>query len=278
MTAWTISQGFGASPRTGVDLGGMTASVAAHALVLGLLAISWSDEVLVEGGTRAALVTIDLAAPEGGPGAKLQSIDLHDDTPPIPTPTPPKPTIPTPAITVQKTLAAPEPAPLPPLLAQAAGGGGDGRSGQGTGAAPTHQDGTAKVIPVRATTSHPPLIAASLQPRTATGSQAEADARGTGGSGGGRSDQAGNSAVSNFKGRVYQHLLRYRRTNTIGSGKVLVGFTIEPDGDAQGIFVARTSGVSRFDHEALQLVRRSAPFPRPPDGEAHSFTFEIAGQ
>ncbi|EJL32984.1 energy transducer TonB, partial [Novosphingobium sp. AP12] len=124
----------------------------------------------------------------------------------------------------------------------------------------------------------PPPAVVAVPPQHGQGQDRSTDQRGTGGAGGGRSGLDGNSAVSNYKGRVYQHLLRYRQTNTIGSGKVLVAFIVEPDGSARNISVTRSSGSSRFDREAVQLVRRAVPLPSPPDGVSHSFTFEISGQ
>ena len=251
-----------------VDLKAMTASVAAHAAVLAAFAMTWSEAVLVEGGTRSALVSIDLAMREGGPGPQAQKAqdaeELREKSTRPPTETP-----------THKAIAEPQartdPQPTLPPPTPRAGGGGEGRIGKGTAAATTRPLPTARLIPAQMVVAPP----AAPQPR---GHEGAAAPQGTGGSGGGRTDMAGNSAVSNFKGRIYQHLLRHRRTNTIGSGEVLVAFTIEADGTAGAISVARGSGSSRFDREALALVRRASPFPRPPDGAAHSFTFAITGQ
>lgn len=261
------SRDFG-HPMAQVDLKAMTASIAAHAAVFAALAMTWNEAVLVEGGTRSALVSIDLAMREGGPGPKTQAVAEAEqarqqpETPPTEAPS---------HTVMAEPQARPSPQPTPSPPAAQAGGGGEGRLGQGTAATTTQPLPTARLIPVRAVVT--PV--AAPQPR---GHEGAAEAQGTGGSGGGRTDQDGNSATGNFKGRIYQHLLRHRRTNTIGSGEVLVAFTIEPDGAARAISIARGSGSSRFDREALALVRRASPFPRPPDGAAHSFTFAITGQ
>lgn len=256
---------FGTGPLSRIDLNALAASVTAHALVAALLALTWGEAVLVEGGARPALVSIDLSTREGGPGPKAPPSAQPEQPRARPTPLPPAPS---PAV-----VAEPRPAaqPLPPPVTPAGGNNGPGRVGEGTAMTTTPQAPAAKAPPSPAR----PAPATDPQPRAPEG---PAGPQGSGGSGGGRSAQAGNSATGNFKGRIYQHLLRHRRTNTIGSGAVLVGFTIAPDGSAHTIFVARPSGSVRFDREALALVRRAAPFPRPPDGAAHSFTFEITGQ
>lgn len=251
-----------------VDLKAMTASVAAHAAVLAAFAMTWSEAVLVEGGTRSAMVSIDLAMREGARGPQAQTVrdpEEHREKPM----TPPTETPSHDAIAEPQAHPRQQPTPAPP--APQTGGGGEGRIGQGTAAATTRPLPTARLIPAQMMVAPP----AAPQPR---GHEGAAEPQGTGGSGGGRTDRAGNAAVSNFKGRIYQHLLRHRRTNTIGSGEVIVAFTIEADGTARAISVARGSGSSRFDREALALVRRASPFPRPPDGAAHSFTFAITGQ
>ena len=77
---------------------------------------------------------------------------------------------------------------------------------------------------------------------------------------------------------VYAHLMRYRRSNTVGPGAVTIGFTVLADGGVQGIDIVRSSGSGRFDREATQMVRRAAPFPRPPGGCSRAFRFGIKGR
>lgn len=278
----TGREGFGQSVQPRLNLGAITASAAAHVLVVALLAMTWREETRAEGGTRSALVSIDFAAQEGGPAPKKM--------PPVEAvePEPQASTAPPTQMPVQH--ATPEPHPLPdpapspvprprdrPSPAELSGGG-DGRTGQGSAAATTRPTPAATPVPVPASLFTPARAAAPAPAQRGQDGNRNADTRGTGGTGGGRSDKDGNSEASNYEGRVYQHLLRYRQTNTIGSGKVLVAFTVEPEGTARNMAVARSSGSVRFDREGLQLVRRAAPFPRPPDRATHRFTFEITGQ
>jgi len=268
MAYWMGRSEFGTGPFARIDLNAMAASVTAHALVAALLVFTWGEAVLVEGGTRSRLVSIDLSMREGGPGPKMQP--LAEAQQPLERAVTPPAEVPSQAVVAEARPAA---QPLPQPAAQA-GGGGQGRMGEGTAATTTRQLPVAKLIPAAAFVT-PAATAPGPQARAG---ESAAEAQGKGGSGGGNTDQAGNSAVSNFSGRVYQHLKRYQRGNTIGAGEAVIAFTVEPGGAARAIRVARTSGSSRFDHEAMALVRRASPFPRPPDGEAHSFTFEITGQ
>jgi len=48
------------------------------------------------------------------------------------------------------------------------------------------------------------------------------------------------------------------------SGQVTVAFTIQEDGRAVNIRVARSSGFDLLDADAADTVKRSSPFPRPP--------------
>lgn len=274
--SFTGREGIGRALQPRLNLGAMTASAAAHALVVALLVITWRDETLAEGGTGSALVSIDFAAQEGGPGPTTTArFEANEATPPLIAQAQERPDLPAP-----RPLPSPSPsAPAEAMRAERAGGG-EGRTGQGTGAVPMQSAPAVTPVSARgsAASSAPLLAVAAVPPQRGQGQDRSTDQHGTGGSGGERSGLDGNSAVSNYKGHVYQHLLRYRQTNTIGSGKVLVAFVVEPDGAARNVSVARSSGSSRFDREAVQLVRRAVPLPSPPDGASHSFTFEIAGQ
>ncbi|QIG78756.1 energy transducer TonB family protein [Stakelama tenebrarum] len=88
----------------------------------------------------------------------------------------------------------------------------------------------------------------------------------------------GNAARDNYSGRVFRHLMRFRRPNVIGPGSAHVRFTVRDDGRVTNISVSRSSGSSRFDREAVRLVRRAAPFPAPPPGAGRDFNFKITGQ
>mgnify|MGYP001168801374 CR=1 FL=1 len=48
------------------------------------------------------------------------------------------------------------------------------------------------------------------------------------------------------------------------SGQVTVAFTIQEDGRAVNLRVARSSGFDLLDADAADTVKRSSPFPRPP--------------
>ncbi|EIZ81149.1 TonB family protein [Novosphingobium sp. Rr 2-17] len=84
-------------------------------------------------------------------------------------------------------------------------------------------------------------------------------------------------ALGGYKAEVWRHLLQYRRPNAVGPGSALVSFSIGDSGGVGDVGIARSSGSTRFDGEAKQMVRRAQPFPKPPPDAARSFTFEIKG-
>jgi TonB family protein len=249
----------------------MTASVAAHAAVVALLVMTWKEDIKVEGGTRSALVAINLSGQEGGPGPKAMDPLMAND----PASTPPPAPAQTGTIPVQ-----PQPRSLPEAVSPSApqkealqadnAGGGQGRIGPGNAAATTQSvpAATPVPVPVRAMTAPAPSIAlavAAVPPSRGSGRPEPAGGiNGTGGAGGGRTGMAGNAATSNYKGKLYQHLTRYKQVNVVGAGTVVIALTVEPGGTARDIVVARSSGSIRFDREALQLVRRAVPLPPPP--------------
>ncbi|TIX51692.1 energy transducer TonB family protein [Alteraurantiacibacter aquimixticola] len=95
---------------------------------------------------------------------------------------------------------------------------------------------------------------------------------------GGDAQPSSSTEGDSYGASVKQHLLRFRRQNTVGPGSAFIHFTVLLDGKVNGVGVARTSGSSRFDREAMQMVRRAVPFPPPPDGVRRRFNFEITGR
>lgn len=88
---------------------------------------------------------------------------------------------------------------------------------------------------------------------------------------------SGGQASSSYKAEVWHHLLRYRRPNVVGPGSAFVGFTLGLGGGVTDLSIVRSSGSKRFDGEAMQMVRRAQPFPKPPADVGRAFVFEIKG-
>lgn len=92
------------------------------------------------------------------------------------------------------------------------------------------------------------------------------------------SSQAGNAAVSNYPGLVMRKISRLRRPRVNTRGTATIAFKIAPNGGLSSIRVAKSSGSAELDAAALRLVRRAAPFPRPPAGARRSFSIGIKGR
>lgn len=86
------------------------------------------------------------------------------------------------------------------------------------------------------------------------------------------------SGGGGYGAQVIQHLRRFTRGNSVGAGATLVRISIDGGGGLQEAAVIRTSGSAAFDREALQTVRRAAPFPKPPGGERRTINFEFTGR
>ena len=78
--------------------------------------------------------------------------------------------------------------------------------------------------------------------------------------------QAGNAARSNYAGKVNRKITRVRRPKTRDRGTVKITFKIAPNGQLSTVRVSKSSGKASLDKAALDLVRRAAPFPKPPKG------------
>jgi periplasmic protein TonB len=95
------------------------------------------------------------------------------------------------------------------------------------------------------------------------------------GIGRGRSDVS-----SNYNGLVAAHLQRYKQYPTTArtarsQGAATVSFSVDEFGRVTSVELAHPSGISAFDQEAMAMVRRASPFPRPPDGHGRDFTVPV---
>ncbi len=91
-------------------------------------------------------------------------------------------------------------------------------------------------------------------------------------------EASGTAAASNYPGLVMRKLSRVRKPRVGSEGAAVIRFSIGTNGGLSGIAVARSSGNARLDRAALQVVRRAAPFPKPPSGARRDFTIEIRGR
>lgn len=90
--------------------------------------------------------------------------------------------------------------------------------------------------------------------------------------------QAGNAAVSNYPGQVMKRISRAGKPRVRASGTAVISFSISARGGLAGISVARSSGSAALDKAAVGLIRKAAPFPRPPTGAQRRFTIRIKGR
>ena len=87
--------------------------------------------------------------------------------------------------------------------------------------------------------------------------------------GGGRRPSA--AAEASWRGEIGQHLVKYRRfpsdaRNGGQQGTARVRVTIDGDGHVLGRDLLKSSGHPLLDREALDMMTRSDPFPKPPPG------------
>jgi len=90
--------------------------------------------------------------------------------------------------------------------------------------------------------------------------------------------QAGNAAVSNYPGQVMRRISRVGKPRVKSKGEAVIAFTISASGGLGGVSVARSSGSSALDQAALSLIRKAAPFPKPPAGARRQYTIKIKGR
>ncbi|WP_102108366.1 TonB family protein [Oceaniglobus roseus] len=95
---------------------------------------------------------------------------------------------------------------------------------------------------------------------------------------GGRTQEAGNAAASNYPGLVMRRLSRAGKPAVRARGAAVVAFTIGNGGNLASVSLTASSGSSDLDRAAVRLVRRAGPFPKPPQGARRSFSIRIEGR
>lgn len=90
-------------------------------------------------------------------------------------------------------------------------------------------------------------------------------------------DAPGNAASDSYAGLVMRHISRIPRPRAPSPGSAYVTFTVDMSGSVEQIEISKSSGSSRFDREAMKLVRQAAPFPSPPPGVNRAFEIKIEG-
>lgn len=93
-----------------------------------------------------------------------------------------------------------------------------------------------------------------------------------------RIQQEGNAAVSNYPGQVMRRISRVSKPRVSSKGTAIVSFSISQGGGLASLSIARSSGSSALDKAALGVIRKSAPFPRPPAGALRQYSIRVKGR
>lgn len=102
-----------------------------------------------------------------------------------------------------------------------------------------------------------------------TASAAPSAPAGSGSAGGGR---------GGYAAEVRAHLSRHRRSlpGVLTTAHSQVAFSIAADGGVSDVRLVESSGIAVLDQEALALMRRATPFPKPPDGKPRRLSVPVS--
>lgn len=92
------------------------------------------------------------------------------------------------------------------------------------------------------------------------------------------SAQTGNVAAFNYPGKVMRRISRVPKPRVNSRGTTVVSFSISAGGGLARVSVARSSGSTALDQAAVRVIRKAAPFPKPPHGAQRQFSIKIKGQ
>lgn len=89
---------------------------------------------------------------------------------------------------------------------------------------------------------------------------------------------SGNAAASNYPGKVMARIARAGKPRVRSRGTAVIAFSVASSGQLASARVAQSSGSSALDRAALGIIRKAAPFPRPPAGAQRNFSIRIKGR
>ncbi|NSX56204.1 energy transducer TonB family protein [Parasulfitobacter algicola] len=94
----------------------------------------------------------------------------------------------------------------------------------------------------------------------------------------GTSRRSGNAEISNYPGRVMSQISRVPKPRVRSSGSAVISFSISSNGGLARVSLTRSSGFGELDRAAIDVIRKAAPFPIPPNGAQKSFSITITGR
>lgn len=86
--------------------------------------------------------------------------------------------------------------------------------------------------------------------------------------------ELGNAAQDNYNGALMRHMRKARKFDTNARRSSKIAITIDPQGHVLQIKVLRASGDKTWDRRVIKELKRIAPYPAPPSGVSHSWTFD----
>lgn len=94
------------------------------------------------------------------------------------------------------------------------------------------------------------------------------------------SSESGNEAAAYDRvvlARLEQHKRFPKAAHARGArGVAVVGFALDAKGEVAASVLLRSAGAADLDAESLAVIRRAAPFPKPPPGARRRFAVDIA--
>jgi periplasmic protein TonB len=89
---------------------------------------------------------------------------------------------------------------------------------------------------------------------------------------------AGKKAVASYGAAIMRKIHRTAKRRSPARGVAVVGFSVSASGELASVRIMKSSGSAALDEVALDHIRRSAPFPAPPQGAGRKYSFEFVGK
>lgn len=86
--------------------------------------------------------------------------------------------------------------------------------------------------------------------------------------------EIGNAAQDNYNGALMRHMRKARKFDTNARRSSKISITIDAHGNVLDVNVIRASGDKTWDRRVVKELKRIAPYPVPPSGSDHSWTFD----
>ncbi len=123
-----------------------------------------------------------------------------------------------------------------------------------------------------------PIVMTSPRMSATTPSQSSSRAASVAGDGVSATSASAGGGSGGYLADLRRHLHRHRRSlpGVLDSAVAVVSFQVDARGQVSELRLQKSSGIPALDQESVELIRRAAPLPMPPQGQSRRLQVPVS--